>query len=178
MNKQQLIIECWARLGKDSAGTSELEIIQEAIEAHFGAGQMMSPASIARTLADHGVRLEHPQILEVDRRWREQQHPFAAEELNPETLAFIERLERSDFEPESVRLAVRQLKSELELLANNGHELAREYVRWLTVWLQNPGIFGDWVALRKNTVEFQKLREDFARKGAKTQSSDLRLPQV
>jgi hypothetical protein len=156
VNKQQLIIECWERTGKDSAGASELSMIQEAIAAHFGAGQMMSPASIARTLADHGVRLEHPQVLEVDRRWREQQQPFAPEELNPETLAFIERLQLGDLEPESVRESVRQLKSELQLLANNGHGLAREYVQWLTVWLQNPAIFREWVALRKATSEFQE----------------------
>jgi hypothetical protein len=178
VNKQQLIIECWERTGKDSAGASELAVIQEAIAAHFGAGQMMSPASIARTLADHGVRLKHPEILEADRRWREQQQPFAPEDLNHETLTFIERLERGELEPESVREAVRQLKSELQLLASTGHELAKEYVQWLTIWLQNPGIFGEWVALRKNTLEFQKLREDFSRKGAKAQRSDLREPEV
>ena len=156
MNKQQLIIECWERTGKDSAGASELTMIQEAIAAHFGAGQMLSPASIARTLADNEVQLEHPHVLEADRRWREQQQPFAPEELNPETLAFIERLERGDLEPESARETVRQLKTELQLLATNGHELASEYVQWLTVWLQNPGIFTEWAALRKGTVEFQE----------------------
>lgn len=152
MNKEQLIIECWERTGKDSAGASELAMLQEAIAAHFGAGQMMSPASIARTLADHGVRLEHPQILETDRRWREQQQLFAPEELNTETLAFIERLERRDLEPESVRESVRQLKSELQLLAGAGHELAREYLQWLTVWLQNPAIFSEWAALRRRKL--------------------------
>ena len=152
MNKQQLIIECWTRTGKDSAGASELEMIQEAMAAHFGAGQVSSPASIARTLADQGVRLEHPQVLEADRRWREQQPPFKAEELTSESLTFIETLERGDLEPEQVRQTVLQLKAELGLLANNGHRLAGEYVQWLTVWLQNPSIFREWVDLRKRSL--------------------------
>lgn len=162
MNKQQLIIECWTRTGKDSAGASELEIIQEAIAAHFGAGQVTSPASIARTLADHGVRLEHPQVLETDGRWREQQQPFKAEELTPESLAFMERLERNDFEKEqfeAVRRTVLQLKTELQLLAVKGNRLAEEYLQWLTVWLQNPAIFGEWVDLRRRSLARDKTEQ-------------------
>ena len=159
MSKQQLIVECWEQMRKDSVGASELAMIQEAIVAHFGAGQMTSPAWIARTLADHGARLRHPEVLDADHRWREQQQPFASEDLNSETLAFVERLERGDFAKESVEKTVRQLKGELELLARNGHKLAGEYVQWLTVWLQNPAIFRDWVALRR-----AKLSSDSADK--------------
>jgi hypothetical protein len=152
MNKQQLIVECWKQMCKDSAGASELAAIQEAIAEHFGSGQILSPASIARTLADEGVRLRHPEVLEADRRWREQQQTFTSEELNPETLVFIERLERGDFAQESVRETVRQLKTELQVLASRGHKPASEYVQWLTVWLQNPAIFSDWVALRRRKL--------------------------
>lgn len=149
MSKQQLIVECWEQMCKESAGASELAAIQEAIAAHFGSGQMMSPASIARILADHGVQLRHPEVLEADRGWREQQTKFAPEDLTSDKFAFMERLERGDFEAESVRETVRQLKGELELVAGTGHELAKEYVLWLTVWLQNPAIFREWVVLRR-----------------------------
>ncbi len=155
MTREQLIIECWERTGKHSAGASDLARIQEAIAAHFGADMVISPASIARTLADHGVQLEHPQILEADGRWREQQQPFKPEVLSLESLAFVERLARGEFENEqleSVRQTVRELKSELELMAKNGHKLAQEYVQWLTVWLQNPAIFPEWVELRRRKL--------------------------
>lgn len=152
MNKQQLIIECWEQMRKDSVGASELAMIQETIGEHFGSGQMMSPASIARTLADNGIPLRHPEVIEADRRWREQQNPFAPEDLNSETLAFIELLEQGDFSEESAKAKVRELKGELQLLAATGHKLAAEYVQWLTVWLQNPAIFREWVDLRRRKL--------------------------
>jgi hypothetical protein len=158
MNREQLIIKRWEETRKDSVGASELALIQEAIVAHFGPGQMISPASIARILADHGAQLRHPEVLEADRRWREQQRPFTAEELVLDSLTLVERLARGDF---GERRAVLQLKSELELVATGGlsqkeRELAHEYVQWLTVWLQNPRIFGEWLALRKETEEFKE----------------------
>lgn len=158
MNKQQLIIESWEQTRKESVGASELAMIQEAIVAHSGPGQMMSPASIARTLADHGARLRHPEVLEADRRWREKEQPFTVEELALDSFALVEKLGRGDVD---ARPAVLQLKSELELVAKGGRsqkerELAQEYVQWLTVWLQNPGIFREWVALRKETEEFKE----------------------
>jgi len=166
--RQQLIIERWEQMGKHSAGASELAMIQEAIVEHFGAVTMMSPAAIARTLADHGVRLSLPEVLEADRLWRERQQLFSPEELtfNPQdaAIALVEKLERGDFETEQLeqlRQSVRQVKSELELLATKGQshkarELAKEYVQWLTVWLQNPEIFADWAGLRRSTADFQE----------------------
>lgn len=167
VTKQQLIIERWEQMRKDSAGASELAMIQEALVERFGVGTM-SPAAIARTLAEHGARLSHPEILEADRLWRERQQMFSAEELtfNPQgaVIALVEKLERRDFEIEQleqVRQVVRRVKSELDLLATKGkshkdRDLAKEYAQWLTVWLQNPEIFAEWAGLRRGTVEFQE----------------------
>ncbi len=33
----------------------------------------------------------------------------------------------------------------------------QEIAEWFKIWLETPDIFGDWLALRKNTEEFQKL---------------------
>ena len=33
----------------------------------------------------------------------------------------------------------------------------QEIASWFKVWLETPGIFADWLALRKNTEEFQNL---------------------
>ena len=158
-------------MGKHSAGASELAMIQEAIADHFGPGTIMSPAAIARTLADHGVHLSHPEILEADCAWRERQQLFTPEELTLNTqealIALVAKLKRGEFEAgqlEQVRQSVRQVKTELELVAKQGQshkdrELAKEYVQWLTVWLQNPQIFGEWVSLRRSTAEFQERFE-------------------
>lgn len=155
-------------MDKDVVGAPELESVQETIAERFGTS--VSPTSIARALADHGVRLGHPEILQADLRWRERNLLFTSEDLTFGTIdaanALIERIEslRQQFESdatkaERLRHEVRQFKTELDLLAANekapNRELAREVAQWLTIWLQTPQIFGDWLSLRRSTSDFQ-----------------------
>jgi hypothetical protein len=166
--QELLIIDVWKPMDKDVVGAPELESIHETIAERFGAS--VSPASIARALADHGVRLGHPEILHADLRWRERNQLFTAEDLTFGTLetanALIERIEtlRRQFEndaPMSERLRhdVRQFKTELDLLAANekaaNRQLAQEVAQWLTIWLQTPQIFSEWLSLRRSTPDFQ-----------------------
>src|ERR1700752_660946 len=126
----------------------------------FGAG--MSPASIARVLADHGARLGHAEILQAAARWRENQSLFTAEDLEfaniDAALRLINKVEllrqQSEY-GERLRQEVRSLKSELDSFATTS-ALAAEVAQWLTVWLQNPQIFTEWLALRQNTAEFRR----------------------
>lgn len=121
-----------------------------------------SPASIARTQADGGAELVHPDVLNADVVWRSARL-FTAEELNFDTpaaaAAWMEELPRRN----PPRSTVLSLKRELELVgassrtSENDRQLARELAEWLTVWLQNPQIFSDWFALRRNTAEFRQL---------------------
>jgi len=165
--RELLIIDVWKPLDKEIVGASELELIRETIIQRFG--MSVSPASIARALADHGVRLGHPEILEADARWREHSSLFTPEDLTFGTLdaanALMEKAERlrQRFEQEELMLEhlrheVRRIKSELDLLASNekaaNKYLAAELAQWLTIWLQNPQIFPEWLALRRNTDEF------------------------
>jgi hypothetical protein len=172
--KKQVIIELWRETGKQTAGASELELLQQGLFARFGAGGSESPASIARTLADHGITLRHPEILAADQRWRQSRMtaPFSPEDLNIGTLeaatALIQKIEHlrrefgaDDSMLESLRQSVRGIKSELELLAKREkaektRQLAQELAQWLTVWLQNPQIFEEWLALRRATAEFRE----------------------
>ena len=172
--KQQAIIELWEQTGKLSAGAAELDLIQEGLLGHFGPDVSESPASIARILADHGAQLGHPEVLEAHVRWRERRQLFTADELNYGTLdvatALVEKIEQlwQGFQGqtsalEHLRFSVRQIKAELELLAAQqkagDRELAQEVVQWLTVWLQNPQIFPEWLALRRATAEFKERFE-------------------
>jgi len=162
--KKQVIIELWRETGKQTAGGSELELLQQGLFARFGAGGSESPASIARTLADHGVTLRHPEILEADQRWRHARMTglFSPEDLNVGTLeaatALIQKIERLrqqlGSDEEYLRQSVRRMKSELELMTNQ--PLAQELAQWVTVWLQNPQIFEEWFALRRATAEFRE----------------------
>ena len=167
VTKLEVIVELWEQMGRESAGAAELELIQQGLAEHFGADATESPASIARILADHGARLEHPEILQADALWRERRQLFTFEDLNFGTLdaatALIEKIEtlRGEFEGETakfegLRQQVRQIKTELELLATTREKgLAQEVAQWLAIWLQNPQIFGEWLALRRATAEFK-----------------------
>ncbi|HEX3252272.1 MAG TPA: hypothetical protein VHS05_22740 [Pyrinomonadaceae bacterium] len=157
--KELLIIDAWKPLDKEVVGASELGLIRESIVERFGAD--VSPASIARALADHGARLGHPEILQADVRWRESNLCFTPEDLTIDTLedatALMEKLEnlRGQLEKpqvEQLYYQVRQLKSELELMPTS---LGQELAQWLTIWLQNPQIFAEWLDLRRATKEFR-----------------------
>ena len=167
--KELLIIDVWKPLDREVVGAAELELIRETIIQRFGTS--VSPASIARALADHGARLGHPEILQADVRWREHNSFFTPEDLTFGTLeaatALMEKIEslRRRFADEELMLEhllleVRRIKSELDLMASSekvgNKHLAEELAQWLTVWLQNPQIFPEWLALRRATPEFQQ----------------------
>lgn len=161
--QELLIIDVWKPMDKEVVGAPELESIQETIAERFGTS--VSPASIARALADHGVRLSHPEVLQTDLHWRKRNQLFTPEDLTFGTIdganaliAKIESLGRQ-YENERLRHEVRQFKTELDLLAANekapNRELAQEIAQWLTIWLQTPQIFSEWLSLRRSTADFQ-----------------------
>ena len=163
-SRDEFIIKVWEATGKEVVGASELDQIEDAVVERFGSA--MSPASIARVLADNGARLGHPEILQADARWREKQSLFTAEDVefaNLETaLKLINKVEHlwREFENdtamrERLRQAVRSLKTEIDSFAPT-KQLAAEVSQWLTVWLQTPQIFAEWLTLRQNTTEFRE----------------------
>lgn len=165
--REQFILDWWTENGDESAGSAELDRIQQALIERFGAQGRESPAAIARVLADDGVRLRHPEVLEADVRWREQEQGvlFNSEELNfasiDAAVAWGEKLKLFD-DPVKVRPVILQLKTELEWVAKSlrvplaDRLIALEVAHWLTVWLQNPAIFTDWLTLRRETEEFRE----------------------
>ena len=164
LTKEQFIVEVWEGLGKEVVGASELGLIEGAVVERFGSA--ISPALIARVLADHGARLGHPEILQTDARWREKQSLFSVDDLEfgnlEAALKLINKIEHlwqqseSDATTrESLRQSVRSLKTELDSLSSS-RQLAAEVAQWLAVWLQNPQIFAGWLALRQNTAEFRE----------------------
>ena len=153
---------------KDVVGAPELELIQQALTVRFGT--IVSLATIARALADHGVQLGHPDVLVADVKFRERTSLFTPQDLTIGTLeaatGFIEKIEglRRQFEDdkpmlEHLRQSVQQIKSELDVLAisrSADHKiLAQEVAQWLMIWLQNPQIFPEWLALRRSTADFR-----------------------
>src|SRR6266550_4637615 len=149
--KQDLIIEVWEDLDCESVGARELEQIQEALREKFGEGAQESPASIARTLADEGAVLRHPEVFDYDTQWRER---LISGAVSTESLSFfnlseasesIDKLEswRKEFAGAGNQGELRRLrefalktKQDLQLIARsrivdtNRRLEAREIVQW------------------------------------------------
>lgn len=163
--RDQFIIDWWTENGNETAGAAELDRIQQALVERFGTQGRESPAAIARTLADTGVRLKHPEVLEADMRWRQQSSLFTSEDLTfasiDAALAFAHKLAGLP-QGSELRNLVLQLKAELEWMAKSmriplpDRLIALEVAHWLAVWLQNPAIFSNWLALRRESAEFRE----------------------
>lgn len=175
--KRDLIIEVWEDLDCESVGARELEQIQQALREKFGAGAAASPASIARTVADEGAVLRHPEVFDCDLKWRKQ---------NVDKRSFQEGLDFSSLSTafaSMVKLEEKRLELQLaadaeglkqlrdivtasrkdsllrarsKILGEGKREQAKEISEWLTVWLQAPELFSDWLDLRRRAPEFRK----------------------
>jgi len=178
--REEVAIRVWQEIGSESVGAAELERIQKVVIKELGAGAVDSPASVARTLADAGARLRHPEILECDTRWREERlfsfvtrGEFGFNSV-AEAVASFARLEqlRQEFAAAAdelrlghLRQLALQLRREFALLSGlksveeSQRVLARELDQWLAVWLQTPELFTDWLSLRRRSPEFIKTLE-------------------
>ncbi|HEX7296901.1 MAG TPA: hypothetical protein VF251_14195 [Pyrinomonadaceae bacterium] len=166
-SQPEAIIQCYQKLDAECVGRRELEIIVNVLREQFGPSAP-SPATVARTLADHGVLLSHPDVLEVDSEWRRERlsqivpGDLETIEAAVSVVEKIQTLANSLYENSSDRLRfqVRQLQEELELIAQShvgsmqSRSVTRELATWLKVWLQNPVVFEDWLSLRRNSPDF------------------------
>jgi len=141
-------------------------LIQQALLDSLGVVESL--ARIARTLADHQVRLRHPEVLAADAKWREHQinnrpdpgkFDFDTVENATKSMKHLEMLRKrflSQGDEASLQIVVEQAR-ELKLeLSRKRTELAAELVQWLAIWLQNPELFEDWIDLRQNSPEFRQ----------------------
>lgn len=175
--RQELIIEVWEALDCESVGERVLLSIQDVLRESLGVGAVVSPAAIARELADEGATLRHPEVLSCDSRWRQAQlvdlfEPGVLDfsSLNSAEASFeaIEKLRAAseqDGDADKLR-RLRELIVEYRLEARlvsrskitspPARTIANEISQWLAVWLEQPRLFPDWLALRQRSAEYQR----------------------
>ena len=174
--KTDLIIEVWEALDCESIGRPELEAIETAVIARFGASAVDQPMRVARLLADEGADLRHAEILELDVE-RRSEDGYAAAFRNlikfsdlaqaETTFKNLENL-RQKFTRDNDREGLRRLKEKVQQARERANMIARnknvkpekqaekaEIAEWFKIWLENPGIFQSWLALRKNSEDFK-----------------------
>jgi hypothetical protein len=179
--KRDLMIEVWEELDCESVGARELEAVLEAVRERFGDGALESPAATARLLADEGAELRHAEVLDMDARWRTQDayEPMFRNVVKfsnfDEAAATIRRLEnlRKQFARNGDREGMRRVmaaalkgKQRALMISRNAKVIERkreekaEMAEWFTVWLNQPEIFEDWLALRRRSKEFRERFEN------------------
>ena len=182
--QRELIVSTWRRLGARRVGTKELRTIQNALAKELGSSAVQSPASIARVLADEGAELKHPEVIEFDAQWRASQ--IEADEArfkklraiqtelpltieNGESLIRELELLRLQFDVEDDREGSQRLKSIAIGARQSAQNRSRdrtldhatrreqkEIAQWLSVWLQTPELFEQWLELRQRSPEFKQ----------------------
>ncbi len=175
--KSDLIIEVWEKLDCESVGAVEIEAIEIAVADRFGASAVESPMAIARQLADEGAELRHAEILTL---FVQRLTPVQDELINEIELDFssldsaLVSVRRADAERQTFvanadterqkRLRERILDAKNravdgtrnpKVAAGRRAELG-EIAEWLTIWLQTPAIFANWLDLRTNSRDFKE----------------------
>ena len=170
-DKTSLMIEVWEKLDCESVGAAEIEAIEEAVSARFGKAAVDSPMITARLLADEGAQLRHSEIMELYLRRCEDQ-PYAPVLRNiirtdtfGSTLISLKNAENlrkrlaADNDREGLRLLREEVLDAKKRLVSAGRTIDRErtaeIVQWLTLWLQSPELFENWIALRRASKEFK-----------------------
>ena len=173
--RQELIIEVWEALDCESVGERELLAIQEELHKALGAGAVVSPAAIAREVADEGAVLRHPEVLHCDTKWRARQLTglFAAGQLDFENLesaaasmGVVETL-RASAQENHDRATLKRLRelivhfrqqedliSRSKIVSASEKAVAKEIADWLAVWLEQPDLFSDWLNLRQRSPDY------------------------
>lgn len=180
---REVIVKLWLELGRPPVDAQFLETVQGHLVERFE-DPAMSPASVARLLADEGAELRHPEIIESDVRWREllvtsRMDKFAAvEQLSTgarltieEAGVLLSKMEklRQEFERDDddtrldeLRTLAADARQRAEAIGKNRKldEKARseqaEIGEWLKVWLQTPTLFENWLELRRRSEEFRR----------------------
>jgi len=177
--RNQLIVECWKKLGQPAVGAHELTAIQAELNGEFGMSAVNSPASIARVLADQGAELRHPEVIECDAAWRTEQVPDDEQSLSKSRTAATElltlaqaeelieeleqlRVQAAVTDAQSIRAPAIEAREAAQRRARRKSlsELQRaeqqEIAEWLGVWIKTPNLFKDWLDLRRRSMEFRK----------------------
>jgi hypothetical protein len=172
------MLQCWRELGEPAVDARVLREIQHRVAAEFGADSV-SPAAIARMIADEGGELRHPEVIEADAQWRQSQEASEFSDVHslasaaPLTLANAEKLlarleqlreqhERHDNKEmlDNLHAFAREVRQQAESLAKRTANVSfraeqAEVAEWLKVWLQTPQLFADWLELRKRSENFR-----------------------
>ncbi len=178
LTKQQLVLEIYDREAMGEVTAAEIEIINRALIEEYGEGGAMEPAEIASILNQEELPIRFDQIFRMDSPTEKYEQIFrrlnGCGSLNEAemTLRRVDEL-YGQFQQAGdktgmrfARQAVMRLKQQTAELSQSPKlsELRRielgEIAQWATIWLQTPGLFAQWLELRKASAVYKTLFQD------------------
>lgn len=173
--KQEMVLEIYDREAMGEVTAREIAIINQGLVEEFGEGGAMAPAEIARILRTEDLPVRYEQIFRMESPTDKYENLFgglnAYETLAEaeETLRQIDELYRN-FQRAGDRTGTRFARQAAQRIKRNTTALSQspkltpdarlkmgEVAQWVTVWLQTPDIFSQWLVLRKAAAEFKTL---------------------
>lgn len=169
-NKPDLIFEVWEKLDCESVGAAEILVIEAAVAERFGKAAVDSPMTLARMLADEGAVLRHSEIMELFIARNEAVEneaqlrnildvsSFAKTLSSLRNITNLRKKLTADNDKDGLRQLRQKVVGERDRLKNDPlrteKAIAEEIAEWLTIWLQSPDLFENWVALRRASSAF------------------------
>ena len=185
LTKQEMVLEIYDREAMGEVTAREIAIINQALVEEFGEGGAMAPAEIARILHDEDLPVRFEQIFRMESPTDKYENLFGGltkcgtlEEAE-NSLRQIEGLYK-EFQRAGDRKGIRFARQAALRLKRQTTALSQspkltpvqrsemgEAAQWLSVWLQTPDIFDQWLELRKATAEFKALHKTARPSGEK-----------
>lgn len=170
--KAQMVLEIYDREAMGEVTPHEIAIINRGLIEEFGEGGVLAPAEIASILIDEDLPVRFDQVFNMSAPDERYEQLFASV-VDISNLASAEASIRRihSLHSEMSRLGDRRGAEYARAVARNAKETARlasansrldqrlrreqgEIVEWLTIWLQTPDLFENWLEVRKSTADF------------------------
>jgi len=170
--KKQVILAVARELGVERFTPAEIEQIRRQLIVHLGAPGKTAPEYIVDVLQGAGLRVAWSTAADAEGLYEEEFHDllhFATLEEAEMCLVRLDELLHK-FLAEGQRAAAARVLEVAKLGRRRAEMIARnprvdpqkraekqEILQWFRVWLETPEAFFDWLEVRKQSPEYQRL---------------------
>jgi hypothetical protein len=172
--KKEMVLEIYDREAMGEVSPREIAIINQGLIDEFGEGGAMTPAEIARILVDEDLPVRFDQVFRMKSHTEKYEFIYEGLAINKSLREAEKSLRRIDelyhkFLRLGDRTGVRFARQTALRAKGNALALSRspdldrkrqaeqaEFYHWLTIWLETPEVFPQWLELRKATAEFKE----------------------
>jgi hypothetical protein len=170
--KKHAILEVARELDVEKFTPAEIEQIRRQLVVRLGASGKTAPEYIVGVLQNSGLRVVWSTAADTEglyeEEFRDLLHFATLEEAEMCLVRLDELLHK--FQAEGQRAAANRVLEVARLGRRRAEMIARnhrvdpqkraekeEILQWFRVWLETPGAFFDWLEVRKESAEYQRL---------------------